>query len=382
MKTTKSVVIPVLLTTGEDMANIQLTPVSGELEVTCFHSELWNENINKVVSKTEAIPTSFNIKGLGYSQPISERPVVQEIYNKLIAIEKEIEYSVNRERTVSEIPASDIPEVRRSIVLQNLFENPDAINKDDLAMLGVDALFVPQKMFNEFITRAEMFAISASPKLITGEGITQNVLNNLLFKVSPSKEFDFAFTGSKLYDVKRAMDYILRYPIPDFYAEKYAISQALPKKFNSVSEVLNELNTSMLKYSMYNDKELRDIVRGLKEIKELDINNKLENEKNKLPYELLHRLENELEVAPEIFKYVAQNKNIGDFINLVQRPNVYFLENIKETNLKGGQAYRDIKREFSLADKFESITRLDPSVDGVIPADKMPKPKNDDFMSL
>ena len=67
MKTTKSVVIPVLLTTGEDMANIQLTPVSGELEVTCFHSELWNENINKVVSKTEAIPTSFNIKGLGYS---------------------------------------------------------------------------------------------------------------------------------------------------------------------------------------------------------------------------------------------------------------------------------------------------------------------------
>ena len=220
MKTTKSVVIPVLLTTGEDMANIQLTPVSGELEVTCFHSELWNENINKVVSKTEAIPTSFNIKGLGYSQPISERPVVQEIYNKLIAIEKEIEYSVNRERTVSEIPASDIPEVRRSIILQNLFENPDAINKDDLAMLGVDALFVPQKMFNEFITRAEMFAISASPKLITGEGITQNVLNNLLFKVSPSKEFDFAFTGSKLYDVKRAMDYILRYPIPDFYAEK------------------------------------------------------------------------------------------------------------------------------------------------------------------
>ena len=61
---------------------------------------------------------------------------------------------------------------------------------------------------------------------------------------------------------------------------------------------------------------------------------------------------------------------------------LYFLENIKETNLKGGQAYRDIKREFSLADKFESITALDPSVDGVIPADKMPKPKSDDFMSL
>ena len=138
----------------------------------------------------------------------------------------------------------------------------------------------------------------------------------------------------------------------------------------------------MLKYSMYNDKELRDIVRELKEKSELDINNRFENEKNKLPYELLNRLENELEVAPEIFKYVAGNKNIGDFINLVQRPNVYFLENIKETNLKGGQAYRDIKREFSLADKFESITALDPSVDGVIPADKMPKPKSDDFMSL
>jgi len=62
MKTTKSVVIPLMLTTGDDMANIKLSPIQGELEVTCFHSELWNENLNKVVSKTEAIPTSFNIK--------------------------------------------------------------------------------------------------------------------------------------------------------------------------------------------------------------------------------------------------------------------------------------------------------------------------------
>ena len=80
-------------------------------------------------------------------------------------IEKEIEYSVSRERVVSEIPASDIPEVRRSIVLQNLFNDPEMVSKDDLSMLGVDALFVPQTMFNEFVVRAEMFAISASPKL-------------------------------------------------------------------------------------------------------------------------------------------------------------------------------------------------------------------------
>ena len=379
MKTTKSVVIPLMLTTGDDMANIKLSPIQGELEVTCFHSELWNENLNKVVSKTEAIPTSFNIKGMGYSQPITERPVVQAIYDKLINLEKEIEYSVSRERVVSEIPASDIPEVRRSIVLQNLFNDPEMVSKDDLSMLGVDALFVPQTMFNEFVVRAEMFAISASPKLITGEGITQNVLNNLLFKVSPNKDFDFSFTGSKLFDVKRAMDYILRYPIPDFYAEKYALAQALPKTFGTVSNVLNQLNNSMLEYSMYNDKELRDIIREIGENTDLNYGKSLEEEKAKISFDLKSRLDRELDNAPDIFKYVAENRKLGDFFVLIQRPNMFFSETAKETNLKGGELYSNIKREFSLADKFESITTLDPSVDGAIPMEKKEIKKSDPF---
>ena len=58
---------------------------------------------------------------------------------------------------------------------------------------------------------------------------------------------------------------------------------------------------------------------------------------------------------------------------------MFFSETAKETNLRGGELYSNIKREFSLADKFESITPLDPSVDGAIPMEKKEAKNNGPF---
>ena len=121
---------------------------------------------------------------------------------------------------------------------------------------------------------------------------------------------------------------------------------------------------------MNNDKELRDIIREIGENTDLNYGKSLEEEKAKISFYLKSRLDRELDNAPDIFKYVAENKKLGDFFVLIQRPNMFFSETAKETNIKGGELYSNIKREFSLADTFESITTLDPSVDGAIPMDK------------